>query len=685
MTVVLLCALLFAAAASPSPAPSPGLVVPPTSSSLLPADTGVNWDLTPSQVTTTCDAAIKAAQDQVKQIETTPAQTTSFDNGIKAVETAVAQMNDTLVAQGVLSQISPDRSVRDASTVCDQKTSEFGVELSADPAVYEMAKRGVLTATNQKDKKLAELYVESGRRAGAGLDNKARATVTKLFNQLNNLEIAFGRTLGEETTSIVISRREAASLSPVFVKTLKSTATGYRMPVNESTYGQFLSRESSGAARQRFYMAYFNRGGAQNVKRLEQAVAVRDQLAHLLGFKTWAAYQLDAKMAKTPQRVLAFLTEIDSKLLPKARVELAELQQLKRTSGDASPWQPWDYAYYENLLVKTKYAVDDEKVREYFPVDKVVPAVLGIYQHLLGVTFHPILPAATWAPGVLEYSISDTASGKPIGWFFLDLYPRPGKYEHFANFPLRPGRVLPDGSWQMPISSIIGNWPVGAPGKPALLSHDDVVTFFHEFGHLMHSTLSTAPYETYYGTNVRGDFVEAPSQMLENWMWQPAILKQVSSNINTGKPLPDELIKKMVALKHVDDGAAWTGQAFYALYDMTIHSSGKSVDATAVWFDLKKKTTTTAAVPGTIPEASFGHLMGGYDAGYYGYLWSKVFAQDMFTVFQHGGLESPVVGARYRQDILQPGGSIEPDQLLRNFLGREVRYDAFYRELGITH
>jgi len=381
------------------------------------------------------------------------------------------------------------------------------------------------------------------------------------------------------------------------------------------------------------------------------------------------------------------LSKIDSALLPKANAELAQLKSLKAASGDSSTFAAWDFYYYQNQLVKTKYAVDDEAVRQYFPVSKVVPAVMGIYQKLLGVTFHPIVPADAWAPGVLEFSISDNASGKPIGWFFLDLYPRQGKFAHFANFPLRPGRVLPDGSWQMPVSSIIGNWPVATPGKPALLSHDDVVTFFHEFGHLMHSTLSTAPYETYYGTAVREDFVEAPSQMLENWMWQPSILKAVSANVETGKPLPDDLIKKMIALKHVSEESStyWTGQAFLASYDMTIHSSGPAVDVTRVYFDLKKKLTTLPAVPGTIPEASFGHLAGGYDAGYYGYLWSRVYAQDMFTVFQKGGLENPAVGARYRKDILEPGGSVEPDQLLRNFLGREPSYDAFYKDLGTTH
>jgi thimet oligopeptidase len=671
-------------AATSAPAPATSAVAPQTSGGLLPADTGINWNLTPGQVASTCNDAIKAARNTIKQIEATPADQNSFA-GIKAVEDAVAVMNDATVAQGVLSQIALDKKVRDASTDCDTKLAAFGVELSGDPKVYALAQRGVTAATNEQDKKLAELYVENGRRAGAGLDAATRAKVGKLFNQLNDLQIAFNRALAEDTTSIVISKAEAASLPSSFIKTLKPAGSGYRVPVNESTVSAFQEHMRIAAARQRFFMAYNIRGGDANVKRLEQAVAIRDQLAHLLGFKSWDAYQLDAKMAKTPARVVAFLDQIDSKLLPKAKSEIAVLAQLKQTSGDTSPFAAWDYSYYENALVKTKYAVNEDEVRDYFPVDKVIPAVLGIYQKLLSVTFHPIAPAAAWAPSVLEYSITDNATGKPIGWFFLDLYPRPGKFEHFANFGLRNGRTLSDGTFQMPISSIIGNWPVGAPGKPALLSHDDVITFFHEFGHLMHSTLSTAPYETYYGTSVRTDFVEAPSQMLENWMWQPSILKEVSSNVTTGKPLPDALIKKMIALKHVADGADWTTQAFYATYDMTIHGSGPKIDTTAVWFELKKKMTAIPAVPGTHPESGFGHLMSGYDAGYYGYLWSRVFAQDMFTVFQKGGLENPVVGARYRKDILEPGGSIEPDQLLRTFLGRPVSYDAFYRDIGVTH
>ncbi|TAM88600.1 hypothetical protein EPN42_08925, partial [bacterium] len=437
--------------------------------------------------------------------------------------------------------------------------------------------------------------------------------------------------------------------------------------------------------RKRFSVAYGKRGGLKNVALLEHAVAVRDRLAHVLGFKTWADYQLSNKMAQTPANVDSFLAEIDTKLLPKARREVAQLAALKHAQGDRAPFASWDYAYYENQLRKTAYAVDEQQIRQYFPIDHVVSSVLDIYQRLLGVTFAEISPADAWAPGVREFSIADTATGKAIGWFYLDLFPRPGKYDHFANFPLRIGRLLPDGTFQKPVAAIVGNWPEPQPGKQALLSHDDVITFFHEFGHLMHATLCTAPYETTNSmVGVEQDFIEAPSQMLENWMWQPTILKEVSANVDTGKPLPDALIAKMVALKHVDDGVSWTTQAFYATYDMTIHSSGATIAATGIWSRLKRKLTVFPSVPGTYPEAGFGHLMGGYDAGYYGYLWSKVYAQDMFTVFQHGGLENPAVGARYRETILEPGAIYPAQQLAEKFLGRPLSYDAFYRDLGIS-
>jgi thimet oligopeptidase len=646
----------------------------------LPADTGIAWNLTPTAIAQSCKQHLVEARAKISAIDKRAA-TEPAPRLLEEVESTVADMTDALAAQTLLSNVALEKPVRDASTHCVDDVTAFGVQLSADPTVFLIAQHTEAQAPAAAERRLAHLYVEAGRRTGAGLQAQQRARVTRLFDRLNKLQTAFGRALGDDQSTIRISAEEAASLPAAFVKTFKALPDGYEVHVNEATATQFLDNEASAQARKRFLVSYYNRGGQANVTRLAQAVALRTQIANLLGFKTWADYQLDASMAKTPANVLALLGKVQVALLPKARAEIAVLAQMKAAAGDSSPFALWDSAYYEHQLEKTKYQVDNEAVRQYFPVKKVIAGVFGIYEKLLAVHFDELRPAIAWAPGVTEYSITDNATGAAIGWFFVDLYPRDGKYEHTAMFSIRAGRAIPGGV-QRPVSAIIGNWPPGEPGKEALLSHQDVTTFFHEFGHLMHQSLSRAPYETLYGTNVRRDFVEAPSQMLENWMWQPAILKEISSSVSTGRPLPDELIQKMIAAKHVADGMNWSAQAFYASYDMRLHSSGATVEPTALWFKLEKELTPLPGVPGTIPEAGFGHLMGGYDAGYYGYLWSLVYAQDMFSVFEKGGLESPVVGMRYRKDILERGGLVEPDVLLHDFLGREVQYEPFYKYIG---
>jgi thimet oligopeptidase len=413
------------------------------------------------------------------------------------------------------------------------------------------------------------------------------------------------------------------------------------------------------------------------VKLLEDAIAIRDRCAHLLGYKTWAAFVLADRMAMTPKRVQTFLANLDSAILPKAKQERDEDAALK-----GSPLEQWDQSFYENQLRKTKYAVDQNAIKQYFPVQHVIDSVFAIYEQLLGVKFaRATVPV--WQAQVQAYNVTDAATGKPLGRFYLDLFPRPGKYDHFANFGVIPRRVMPDGSVRLAESAIVGNWPQPAPGKAALLQHDDVETFFHEFGHNMAAILANEPYET-LTSGFRQDFVEAPSQMLENWAWNPAILKRVSANVDTGAPLPDTLIAKMIAARYVHYALQTTQQIDYATVDMRYHTMGAHLDTTAIWEQTLDATTPNTFVAGTHPQASFGHLMSGYDAGYYGYLWSKVYAQDMFSAFQAAGLVNPAVGKRYRDDILAPARLNEPDAEVTKFLGRPMNPNAFYRELGIS-
>jgi len=650
----------------------------------LGADTGIKWELTPTELTRICKDALDAARAGIAGIEAQGTSPPSFAAGLGAIDGVVADLNEALAAPATLNIIALSKPVRDASDQCQSDAQAFSVAVAADPKIYAIAQAGAAQTQDQEEQQLAKIYLENGRHAGAALEPGARAKVTHLLDEVNDLQIAFQRALSEDKTTIGLSEAEAASVPASLRAAITHDAQGTRIAVNESTARPFLAYVPSTAARKRFLTAYEKRGGLENLRRLTRAVALRRQIAALVGYPNWAAYQLELKMAKTPQRAENLILDLDSRLLPKARSEIAALTALKQADGHAGPLEVWDYSYNEQQLEKTRYSVDSELVRQYLPVAKVVPATLDIYAHLLGVRFEAVKSPMAWAPGVDQYAIYDAASGAPMGWFYLDLYPREGKFQHFEAVPFRSGRVLPDGSYRLPVSGVVGNWAQPEPGKPALLSHEELVTFFHEFGHVMHETLSHTRYASLFGVNVRGDFGEAPSQMLENWMWQPAVLKKVSGRVDTGEPLPDDLIDKMIAAKHVSDGVTWTRQAFFADYDLQLHSRSGPIDPNKLWFDLMPKLRLFHEIPGTYEVASFGHLMGGYDAGYYGYLWSKVYAQDMFSVFAAAGLDNPEIGKRYREDILVPGGSIEPDVLVERFLGRPPSAAPFYEELGLS-
>jgi thimet oligopeptidase len=650
----------------------------------LSADTGVSWSLTPDQITATCKSALDKARAAIRDIDSGAGTAATFDSGLGAIETVNADLSDALIAQINLVQLSPDKAVRDASQACQDGYTAFGVELAADPVILKISEGAAALAQSAEQQQLAKIYTEAGRRTGAGLSSAKRATVTQLFEELNKIMVAYNRGISEDVSQIPVSAEELKSLPAALAGSVRSDSAGLHMAVNEGTYHPFMSHATSRAARKRFLYAYQRRGGLHNVELLAHAVKIRAQLAALLGFPNWAAYQLDVKMAKTVQKALALVLEVNQRTLPKARAELAELAKLKRAAGDATALAAWDYSYYEDQLVKSRFALDPEEVRSYLPIDKVVPAVLGIYQHLLDVRFEQLTPAVAWAPDVSEYAIYDATSGAPLGYFYLDLLPRDGKTSHTSSSALRNGRVLADGSYSLPAAAMICNWPRPQAGKPSLLSHGEAIEFFHEFGHVMHGTLSRTRYASLFGTQVREDFVEAPSQMLENWMWQPEVLKQISSKVGTGEPLPDDMIAKMVAAKHAGDGVAYAFQTFYAYYDLELHLHKGPVDPDALFFKLEASHYVFPPMLGTYPAGDMWHQVNGYDAGYYGYLWALVYAQDMFSVFQKGGIDNPAVGLRYRNEILVPGGSVEPDVLLRNFLGREVSLEPFYRLIGLS-
>ena len=640
----------------------------------------IDFSLTPAQIDATCKSEIEAAGKRVDaMLHARSART--FKTVAEPLENIVADLGDNLAAQTFLFNVAPDKAQRDASEHCNTAQTGYLAELFARPDLYAALSAAARsrTARGPAQAKLLDVHLVNAKRSGAGLPPEQRKRFVEIAKQIADLENTFASNLSSDTSSISITKDQTAGLKPDLVASLKPNADGtLAVPVDESTYTQFMANASNADARKDFYIVYNKRGGQKNVELLQKAIALRDESAKLLGYANWSAYTLADRMAGTPERVEKFLTTIDAGLMPLARDQRAKLAAVK-----GSTLEEWDRAFYADVAKKQQFNLDPEAVRQYFPAQHTIDAVLAFYSSMLGLTFTKADDLPRWHPDVVGYRVTDTASGVNRGVFYLDLYPRPGKYGHFANEGPTGRRTMPDGTVRPAVNTIVGNWPTPAPGKPSLLSHQDVLVFFHEFGHNVAALCADTPYET-LNNGYRLDFVEAPSQMLENFVWDPAILKKISANVATGEPLPDAMIASMNAARHYNQ--AWTSigaDIFYALVDQRMHTAAPPVDTTAIWQATKTTYTPDNFVPGTYREASFTHLMGGYEGTYYAYAWAKVYAMDMFTAFQKDGLQNPAVGARYRKDILAPARMLEPDVLVKSFLGRPMSPDAYYADLGI--
>jgi len=397
---------------------------------------------------------------------------------------------------------------------------------------------------------------------------------------------------------------------------------------------------------------------------------------------------------KSAKNVTEFLDELERKMRPVGMKDRDALLALKKEECERLnlPFDGqlyiWDYRYYDRKFVEKNLALDDSVVKEYFPVSVVVPTILKIYQNLLGVRFEEV-KGTLWHEDAQMFAVWESDAKNEtgfVGYCFLDLFPREAKYSHAAVWPLIPGYERADGKRNYPIAAMVANLAKLSPDSPALMRHNDVVTFFHEMGHVFHGLLSKTKFSRFHGTSVARDFVEAPSQMLENWCWEPRVLETMSSHYETGKPLPEGLISKLVQSRYVNVGLFYLRQLFFAKFDIQVHTDKHATDYTTLWSNLR---TSVSLVKGSdVPEpgqASFGHIMGGYDAGYYGYTYSLVFAADMYrTVFKQDPL-NPILGRQYRRDILLPGGSRDEIESLKHFLGRPPNSNAFLDEVFGTY
>lgn len=666
----------------------------------------IRSDYLPGEITTLCAQAIDKLEKQLQGIESIPPQARNLKNTLLAFEHALADFSDQTSPLIFMASVSRDlevrpsgKSVHDEGSACEEAVGQFLVATYTRKPLYLALKEGSQGRHSQLETRLRHELLTEFELNGLRLTDEKLAEMKRLKQQLSALEAQFSNALNNDQSSVEFSEVELQGVSAPFLGRLKKSTDGKKWVVTTKStdYQHVMENAVSAETRKKMLFAYVNRAMSSNVKLLEEAIALRQKVAEVMGFKTWADYRIQKRMARNGQEVLDFLTGLRTKLSQRNQADLAALKEFyredrkKRGLPFEGELRAWDLTYASFQLKQAKYSLDDEKVREYFPANRVIEGMFDIYSKLFGVSFIQIkefgelgAQKVLWSPDVQLYSVVDAKSEKVLAYFYTDFIPRPGKYGHAAAFSLISGRAKSDGKYSTPVSAIVANLAPPAGDRPSLLSHQEVETVFHEFGHIMHQILTRVPFASLSGSSVPRDFVEAPSQMLENWVWSPEILPKLSGHYkNPNDRLPKDLLGKLIEARDFNRGYYYTRQLLLGLLDLTYHTQSGPIDTTLVYDRLAKEITGVAPIEGGHFQAGFGHLMGGYDAGYYGYLWSEVYAQDLFSVFQKKGLLNQEIGRRYRQWILEKGNSLASQDLLKGFLGRKPSSDAFFQRLGV--
>ena len=643
--------------------------------------------ITAADVTSIVADAIEEAEKAIGSLIAV-GEPRSFANTIQPLEDISVALQAAYGQGPFLGNVHPDEAVRAVARDAEERLEKWQVELSFRPelfaAVKEYAETDEAGRLEGEQERLVAFLLRDFRRAGHELSPEGRAEVQLLRERLVELEVAFQRNIAEYEDYLEVAREDLSGLPDEYVERLEPGTDGkLRVTMAYPHVVPFMEQAERRDLREALSFKFSSRAVDANRPVLEEAVAARERIAHLFGLDSWAHYQMEEKMAKHPEAVEQFYAELIPPLSQAGTAEIAVMADMLAGDAGSRDLQSWDWRYYDTQLRKREFGVDPNQVAEYFKLEDVITGMFDLTAEVFGLTYQPVVEARAWHEEVLLYQILDSESGRHLAYFYADLFPRDGKFSHAAAFPLYPGHRSPDGTYHHPVSAIVANLTKPTADKPALLQHTEVETLFHEFGHILHMSLTTARFSRFSGANTEWDFVEAPSQIMEEWCWRPEVLQQFARHYRTGEPIPKELVDDLVRARHLNVALNTLRQVSFGVFDMGLHGPGDHTDLDLI----HQRAESVGLLPpheGTFFPASFGHLLGGYDAGYYGYLWSKVYGLDMFSRFIAEGVTNPDVGSKYRREILERGGSLDGDELLRNFLGREPTNEAFLHHLGIS-
>jgi thimet oligopeptidase len=650
------------------------------------------FETTTNELATTVANAIangNASLDRIGKLN--PAEV-NFTNTVRALDDLGFELATVDNRLSLIEETSTSAVMRDAAADVLKNLESWMVGIDYRDDVYRAVKAYADTkpALAGEDAKLLFETMRDYRRAGLDLPRSDRDEVERMRKELSNDSTDFEENIEKAKLPMKFTKAELEGVPDDFLKQVKTGDDEYTVMANITWhYLTILDNAKREDTRKKFLIAQCNLAREENIPLLQKILVLRDGIAHKLGYKSFADYDTETKMVKNAATAIAFEKKLETGLQPKFDAEMKEFRKLKvQETGDPNAKiNIWDWRYFANQLKKEKYNVDAEQLRVYFPYQHVLDGMFAIYQRIFGLKFERVEPPYKWIGDLQLYAVSDSKTGEPLGLFYLDMFPRDGKYHHFAEFGIIDGKLLPDGKYQRPVCALICNFPTPTKDHPSLMSHDDVETIFHEFGHAMHTILTRAKYSRFSGTSVPRDFVEAPSQMLENWAWDKIVLESFAADYrDPSKKIPADVLAQLKAARLATEGSFYRRQLSFGLMDLALHTQihADNADETLPLSNKVLGDVFLPMPPDTAFVAYFGHIIG-YGAGYYGYAWADAIAADMATVFEKApdGYFDKQAGMRLRKEIYEVGDSRDVNISIEKFLGRPRSIEPFLKKLGI--
>ena len=622
---------------------------------------------------------LAAAQRSVDQIVAVK-DTRTIENTLVAYDEATRQLNAAGYFAGLMQQVHPDAAFRDSGTAMTMKVSAAATALSLNRDVYKALAALKLSSVDPATRHYLERQLLEYRLAGVDKDDPTRAHLKELQDKLTELQSAFDRNISDDQRTITTdSVADLGGLPQDYIDAHKPGAGGkITISTNYPDALPVFNFAKSDELRKKLMIAFGSRAYPKNQDVLMDMVKTRNEIAKTLGYSTWADYNAADRMIESAKNISDFIQQVDTAARPLAKREFAMiLEEKQKLHPGATEVNDYEGGYLRELLRRSKYDFDSSSVRPYFPYPRVKQGVLDVAAKLFQISFQQEQNVPAWDPSVETWDVID--SGKVVGRFYLDMHPRPGKFSHAEMTPVLDGIRAK----QLPEAVLVCNFAKPTASDPGLMEYQDVVTFLHEFGHLMHWILGgQQQWAGISGISMEPDFVEAPSQMLEEWMRSPQVLATFARHYQTNEPLPAELVAKMNRASAFGRGSWVMGQLEYTAISYQIYNrKPEEVNFDAISGESDHRYSLYTITPGTHDWASFGHL-GGYSSAYYTYLWDKVIALDFMTQFNRADLFTLAPATKYRKAVLEPGGSVSANDLVKNFLGRPQNMNALQQWMG---